>query len=67
MGFQQTILCGPHDTSLKMSYLNMILIYSTNLENQNKGNVAGHETCSAVAMTRAETYDARGAGICAEK
>ncbi|CAI8973579.1 hypothetical protein EMIT0158MI4_40368 [Burkholderia ambifaria] len=30
MGFQQTIVCSPHDTPFKMSYLNRIGIYSTN-------------------------------------
>ncbi|WP_198404861.1 hypothetical protein [Burkholderia ambifaria] len=66
-GFGKTIVCSPNGTPFKMSYLNRIGIYSTNLYQQNKGGIAGHEICSAVAMTRRETYDVRGAGIRAEK
>jgi hypothetical protein len=67
MGFQQTIACIPHDTPFKMSYLNRIRIYSTNAYAQNKVDISGHEICSAVAMTRRETYDVRDTGVCAEK
>ncbi|WP_124832723.1 hypothetical protein [Burkholderia sp. Bp9031] len=66
MGFEQTTMCSPNGTLFKMSYLNRILIYSTNASRQNKGDIAGHEICSAVAMTRREIYDVRGTGIRAE-